>query len=164
MKLLLFHTSWNYSASSGSDTLPLFNVQYYIPRPWFSHSSDCSAMMSLVRISAIAAAVLRGLNYFAYRFSFLWLVFLDVLVDFSIWQWSSSEYKCWIGRSMWNFGVCSLTPCMTSSLPLCNSSTIPMLHFPLFFSSPLIKTTSPTSIFVAFVLWIILCLSRRDRK
>ena len=50
-------------------------------------------------------------------------------------------------------------PChsMTSSLPLYNYSTIPMLHFPLFYSSPLIKTTSPTSIFIS--LCIILCLS-----
>ena len=41
---------------------------------------------------------------------------------------------------------------------------MPMLYFPLFFYSPFIKTTSPTSIFTSFVLCIILCLSRRDRK
>ena len=53
---------------------------------------------------------------------------------------------------------------MTSSLPLYYSSTIPILHFPFSFSSTLIKTTSSDSIFISFVLCIILCLSRRDRK
>ena len=39
--------------------------------------------MSLVRISAIAAAaVLHGLYSFPSIFSFLWLVFLDVLFDY----------------------------------------------------------------------------------
>ena len=39
--------------------------------------------MSLVCISAIAAAaVLHGLYSFPSTFSFLWLVFLDVLVDY----------------------------------------------------------------------------------
>ena len=135
-----------------------------MPRPWFSHSSDCSATMSFVRISAIAAAVLRGLYSFESTFSFLWLVFLDVLVNFSISQWSSSGYKCWFVRSVSDFGVRSLKPRMALSLLLCNSSTIPMLHFPLFFSLLLIKTTSPTSIFITFVLCIVLCLSRRDCK
>ena len=33
-----------------------------------------------------------------------------------------------------------------------------------FFSSPLIKTTSPSSAFISLVLCIILCFFRRDRK
>ena len=133
VNLLLFHASWNSSLSSGSNTLPVFNVQYEISRSWFSHSSDCSATIFLVHISAIAAAVLYGLYSFASTFSFLWLVFLDLLVDFSISQWSLSEYKCWIGHnSMCDFGVRSLTSRMTSYLPWYKSSTIPMLHFLLF--------------------------------
>lgn len=41
---------------------------------------------------------------------------------------------------------------------------MPMLYFPLFFYSPFIKCISSTSIFTSFVLCIILCLFRRDRK
>ena len=70
----------------------------------------------------------------------------------------------WKGRPQTPLHTMSLTPHMTSSLPSYNSSNIPMLHFFLFFPSPLIKTTSPTSIFIAFLLCIILCLSRRGRK
>ena len=122
-------------------------------RSWFSHSSDCSATTSLV----VAAAVLRDLYSLASTFSFLWISFSDLLVDFSMSQCSLSGCKYWISHSMFDFGVRSLTTRMTSSLPLYNYSTIPMLHFPLFYSSPLIKTTSPTSIFIS--LCIILCLS-----
>ena len=122
-------------------------------RSWFSHSSDCSATTSLV----VAAAVLRDLYSLASTFSFLWISFFDLLVDFSMSQCSLSGCKYWISHSMFDFGVRSLTTRMTSSLPLYNYSTIPMLHFPLFYSSPLIKTTSPTSIFIS--LCIILCLS-----
>ena len=122
-------------------------------RSWFSHSSDCSATTSLV----VAAAVLRDLYSLASTFSFLWISFFDLLVDFSMSQCSLSGYKYWISHSMFDFGVRSLTTRMTSSLPLYNYSTIPMLHFPLFYSSPLIKATSPTSIFIS--LCIILCLS-----
>ena len=143
VNLLLFHASWNSSLSSGSNTLPVFNVQYEISRSWFSHSSDCSATIFLVHISAIAAAVLYGLYSFASTFSFLWLVFLDLLVDFSISQWNSSGYKCWIDCSMCDFDVRGLTLRMTSSLPFSNfppfqctiQSTIPLYN-----SSPI---TSP---------------------
>ena len=160
---LLLHTNWN-SSSSGSDALHLFNVQYLIVTARFSRASDCSTPIPLVRISPIATAVIRGLHSFKSTFSFVWLVLFDLLVGFSILVCSSSGYKYLIYRSVCDFGVHGLTPCMTSALTLKSPTTISVHHFPLFFSSPLIKTTSSTSIFISFVLFIILCLSRMDRK
>ena len=78
------------------------------------------------------------------------LVFLGLLVDFSILQWSLGGYKYWIGRSMCDVGVVSRTLRVTSSLTSYNFSTILMPHFPLFFFSPVIKITSSISIFIYF--------------
>ena len=130
--------------------------------PRFIPSSDCSATISLVHISAVVAVDLRGLYSFASTFSFFLLLFLNLLGGFPISKRSSSECKYRIDRSMSDFGVCSLRPHLKSSLPLNNSSTIVMFHFPLFFSSSLIKTTTHTSIFISFVLCILLHLSWRD--
>ena len=58
-----------------------------------SHSYYCSATISPARISAIAAAVVHGLYSLSYTFSFLWLEVMQLLVDFSISQWSSSGYN-----------------------------------------------------------------------
>ena len=82
-------------------------------------------------------------------------MFLDILVDFSVLQWISSESKYWVGRSMSDTR-------MTLPLLMKNVSTIPIVNFLFFFSSLLIKTTSPNSIFISFALCIMLYLSRRD--
>ena len=111
--------------------------------------------MPLVRISTIVAAV--DLNLVSCGL-YSWICLLifpygsAVLVDTN-----SKLYDI-----VWH--RYRIEPRMASFLLFNNSSTVSMLHFPLFFSLSLIKTTSPTSIFNYFVLCIILCLSRRDRK
>ena len=120
-----------------------------ILRPSFFQSSDSPATIFLVCNSEISAAALRGLHCFSFTFSFQWLVFLDLIVGFSI----SQQFK-WIHVQNWSFYVKSeidahsSIPRMNLSLPLSKSPTITILHFTLFFSSSLIKTAPSTSIFV----------------
>lgn len=147
---LLLHTNWN-SSSSGSDTLHLFNVQYLILTARFSRASDCYTPISLLRISPIVTAVIRGLHSFKSTFSFVWLVLFDLLVGFSILVCSSSGYKYLIYSSVSDFGVHSLTLCMTSALTLKSPTTISVHHIPLFFSSSLILYYSS---YCAFREWI----------
>ena len=147
---LLLHTNWN-SSSSGSDALHLFNVQYLILTARFSRASDCYTPISLLRISPIVTAVIRGLHSFKSTFSFVWLVLFDLLVGFSILVCSSSGYKYLIYSSVSDFGVHSLTLCMTSALTLKSPTTISVHHIPLFFSSPLILYYSS---YCAFREWI----------
>ena len=87
------------------------------------HSFDCSAMISLFAsqkklLLFLVVCVLLHLHLVSCG------LFLDLLVDFFILQWSSSGYKYWIGPPMCYFGVRSLTPRMTLFLPLYGSSTI----------------------------------------
>ena len=95
-------------------------------------------------------------SFFASTLSLLCLVFLNLPADFSKLLWNLSRHKYWIGRSMCDFGVRSLNRCMISSLSLKISSIL--------IYSPAIKTTSPTSVSISFLLCIILCFSWRDRK
>lgn len=127
-----------------------------ILRPSFFQSSDSPATIFLVCNSEISAAVLRSLHRFACTFSFQWLVFLDLIVGFSI----SQQFE-WIHVQNWSFCVKSEIDAHSSisrttlSLPLNNS---------LFFYSSLMKTSPSTSIVISFVLCIILCLSLRDHR
>ena len=59
---------------------------------------------------------------------------------------------------------CSFYPLTTPSRPSNNCSTTPMLHFPLFFSSPFTSTTSPTCGCLIFPLCVKLCLSRKPLR
>ena len=112
--------------------------------------------MSLVRISAIVAAVnLNLVSCGLYSWVNCW--FFHMAVQFE-WMQIQNWYDI-----VWH--QYRIEARMASFLHFSNSSTVPMFeHFPLYFSPPLIKTTSPTSIFISFVLCIILCLSLRNRK
>ena len=131
-----------------------------MPRQNFSrHSSNCSAIIPFVRISAIATAFLRGPYSFTSTLSFFWLVFLDLLFDFSMSQCSSSDIntelvvKCvtlvfatWRRYYFWiilptfrcsSFPYFSLKLWLRPHFPLLSSSPLLWPHFPLLSSSPL---------------------------
>ena len=124
----------------------MVNIKYYCC--WWS-LFDSSSLISFIRISAIAAAVRCG------RYSFAFASSTDIFVFteddcFSTPQCNSSGYKYWIERLIYDFDVLYPTARITSSLPLYNLSIIPISHFPLCFSSPLIKTMSPNDICIFF--------------
>ena len=119
-----------------------------MPRQNFSrHSSNCSAIIPFVRISAIATAFLRGPYSFTSTLSFFWLVFLDLLFDFSMSQCSSSDIntelvvKCvtlvfatWRRYYFWII----LPTFRCSSFPYFSLKLWLRPHFPLLSSSPLL--------------------------
>ena len=117
----------------------MVNIKYYCC--WWSFF-DLPSLVSFIWISPIAAAVRHG------RYSFVFASSVDIFVFtddgcFSTLQCNSSGYKYWIGRLIYDFHVLNPTAHINPSLPLYNLSTILIFHFPLSFSSPLIKTMSP---------------------
>ena len=65
---------------------------------------------------------------------------------------------------MYDFPALKRAPLIAPPRPPINESIIPIFHFPLFRSSPLIRTTSPRFAVVGCVLCFNFCLSRNDLR
>ena len=116
-----------------------------------------SSTSSWLRFLAATAASLHGLNSVASTFNSIvfWLACLS--------QLSSNGYKCCTGRSTKLFPARNFNALTTPSFPWYSCSTIPRGHSPLFLSSDLIITTSPTDKLSGFPLSM-MCRSRKPRS
>ena len=128
------------------DTLSLYLIRRH---QIFQSSAFSNSLVFCIPISAIAAAVLFGLNGGASTFNSFSFSHLTS-------QFSSKGQRCWIGRCMNDFPDLIGTARITLSLPQYNLSTIPIFHFLRLRSSFFIDTTSPMEIFIFFTLCFML--------
>ena len=120
----------------------MVSIKYYCY--WWS-LFDLSSLTSFIRISAIAASVRRG------RYSFAFASSVDVFLMMMIVFQHHNVIRVGVStESDVQYTILMSSIPLHVSRDLCPCITIPIFHYPLCFSSPLIKTMSPNNICISF--------------